>query len=45
LTKPSILLTGKIPSSVVATLESIGDLEHATRVVAEQRAAKTAIAR
>ena len=25
--KPSILLTGKIPSSVVATLESIGDLD------------------
>jgi len=31
LTKPSILLTGKIPSSVVATLESIGDLDHFRR--------------
>ena len=31
MTKPSILLTGKIPSSVVATLESIGDLEQFRR--------------
>ena len=31
MTKPSILLTGKIPSSVVATLESIGDLDHFRR--------------
>jgi lactate dehydrogenase-like 2-hydroxyacid dehydrogenase len=31
LPKPSILLTGKIPSSVVATLESIGDLDHFRR--------------
>jgi lactate dehydrogenase-like 2-hydroxyacid dehydrogenase len=29
--KPSILLTGKIPSSVVATLESIGDLDQFRR--------------
>jgi lactate dehydrogenase-like 2-hydroxyacid dehydrogenase len=31
LPKPSILLTGKIPSSVVATLESIGDLDQFRR--------------
>ena len=31
MTKSSILLTGKIPSSVVATLESIGDLDHFRR--------------
>ena len=30
-TKPSILLTGRIPSSVVATLESIGELEQFRR--------------
>ena len=29
--KPSILLTGKIPSSVVATLEEIGNLDHFRR--------------
>ena len=29
--KPAILLTGKIPSSVVATLESIGDLDQFRR--------------
>jgi class 3 adenylate cyclase len=31
--------------AAIAELEAIGDLEHATRVVAEQRAAKTATAR
>ena len=30
-TKPSILLTGRIPSSVVATLESIGELDRFRR--------------
>jgi hypothetical protein len=41
------LLTGDsaLVEAAVGELESIGDLEHATRVVAEQRAAKTAIAR
>ena len=29
--RPAILLTGKIPSSVVATLEGIGDLDHFRR--------------
>ena len=41
------LLTGDaaLVDAAVAELEAIGDIEQAARVVAEQRAAKTAIAR
>jgi hypothetical protein len=33
-----------LTEAAIGELEAIGDLEHATRVVAEQRAAKTVIA-
>ncbi|HYN69946.1 MAG TPA: hypothetical protein VEX41_07035 [Candidatus Eisenbacteria bacterium] len=41
------LLTGDsaLIEGAISELEAVGDLEHATRVVAEQRAAKTALAR
>jgi class 3 adenylate cyclase len=41
------LLTGdsSLVEAAIGELEAVGDLEHATRVVAEQRAAKAAIAR